>query len=109
MTKTNEGYVYLGFDDSGSGIKIGKSNNWERRMNEIRNMNPSFTVFMVFECDNMSLAEKDLHDRYANKRFSGEWFDLTSDDLADIVERFDGEKMGDEWKKMVKVMTGISE
>jgi hypothetical protein len=104
-----QGYVYLGFDHSGYGIKIGKTSNIERRTKEIRNMNLTFVIFLQFQCDNMDYTEKELHKTYSNKRVTGEWFDLTSTDIADIVKRITGRDMDDEWKASVKTMTGIAE
>ena len=107
MSVFSKGYIYLGFDDSGKWIKVGKSKNWEKRMHEIRNMNPSFTIFLHWEVDNMDFVEKKIHKHLGAKQVQSEWFDLTAADIAWIAETLDGEERSRSWIETVARMTGI--
>ncbi len=82
---TNKGYVYIGFDASRRGFKIGKSIDVRRREREIRNMNPSFFVLAAVGVENQSEFERLLHDLYSEKRIVGEWFDLSLEDVSEII------------------------
>lgn len=90
--RRQRGYIYLGKDLSEVGlVKIGKTNNPERRQSEIRNMNPTFHMVLVQEFQDMHSAERYFHDRYAKKRFDWEWFALSVKDVKEIYEMFTGE------------------
>lgn len=89
-TKTIERYypnaakTYLMRDENTGCTKIGKSVNPRVRERTLLSDKPTITLFMI--CDN--LVEKELHAKYADKRVRGEWFNLTSEDIADIKENY---------------------
>jgi hypothetical protein len=86
-----DGYVYV---LGGGGFhKIGKAANLDRRIRQLAIQLPwPVSVEHVIECEDHSLAEKSLHERFADKRAHGEWFRLEPDDLADLkaIERMRG-------------------
>lgn len=102
-----KGYIYLGFDHSGYCIKVGKSKNWEKRQEQIRHMNPTFTVFLEFLVDDVDFVEKQLHKHLSEKRIDSEWFDLTGKDIAWIAETLDGIERNEEWINTVSRVTGV--
>lgn len=81
-----KGNIYVGYDAS-RGFKIGKSINPYKREKQIRHMNPSFKLLAFGETPNQEVAEKYLHDKYANKRIIGEWFNLSPEDVSEIIGR----------------------
>ena len=85
--KTINSGVYIAIDASGKLFKIGRSDNILKREREIRNMNPEFLVlFSVrFRMLTAEELERSLHRLFSDKRVSGEWFDLSNQDVADIL------------------------
>ena len=79
--------IYLGYDRSGL-LKIGMTDNWERRLKQIRNMNPEFSFLCVIKHDKPAVAEAMLHTKYSNKRVIGEWFELSVEDVKEILDMF---------------------
>jgi hypothetical protein len=77
------GYVYL--VKSEYGIKIGKAVNVKSRTKlfEVKLPFP-ITVEHYAWFDDYSLAERDLHKKYHAQRLEGEWFNLSSADVAHI-------------------------
>jgi hypothetical protein len=80
-----QGYIYLGTDFAGGLVKIGRTNNPLRRVQEIRNMNPTFHMPLILKSDNMEVEERYLHIAFKDKRIEGEWFELSADDVARIL------------------------
>jgi hypothetical protein len=76
------GYLYLmrwnGYH------KIGLAKNVKKRLREIGYDYPGVELVHAIAVDNMYFAEMDLHDLYAAKRHHGEWFDLATDEVAQI-------------------------
>jgi hypothetical protein len=86
--------VYLLVDHDSGYIKIGSSTNPLRRYNEIANQ----TVSCVGSSENrnyelmwhseptLRINEKKLHKMFESKRISGEWFELSDEDI-EIIKR----------------------
>lgn len=78
------GYVYL-IQSPTQAYKIGRTRNPDNRME-------TFTVKLPFEveyvcviqCEDMYGLERELHQRFADKRVNGEWFSLTLEDVEYI-------------------------
>jgi hypothetical protein len=77
------GYVYLLKHGSRQEFKIGRTNSPIRREGEIRTQLPEkLEPVHYIKTDDPAGIEKYWHDRFANKRKEGEWFALTSQDVA---------------------------
>lgn len=94
-----KGYVYVGYDASGWGFKIGKSTNPKRRETEIKHMNPSFQILACAEVPDQHKQEELLHKRFEAKRLIGEWFDLTCDEVSELIS---GKMTADEIAELVR-------
>jgi len=75
-----DGWIYLLKGDRY--YKIGQSVNVSNRVEQIEPKMPfPIEIVHTFKVDDMNAAEKDLHERFANKRTGGEWFLLDKDDV----------------------------
>lgn len=81
------GYVYIGYDKNGL-FKIGKANDYKKRVKQIQNMNPAFEVMACIETDNPNGLERELHDKFSGSRIVGEWFRLTAEDIQAIIYEY---------------------
>jgi hypothetical protein len=77
-------YVYLIFDPFSKLIKIGKSNNPQKRYLSIRNANPFAELFFYSD----KYTEKELHEKFKDKRVMLEWFSLDKYDLFSITKSY---------------------
>ncbi|MDO6658004.1 GIY-YIG nuclease family protein [Anaerobacillus sp. 1_MG-2023] len=82
----NRGIVYFLREKLSGSIKIGRTQNFDRRLENFGVKLP-FEVELIykFECGDCNQVEKMLHDYFDKKRIDGEWFDIRIDDLAWII------------------------
>tara|TARA_Y100001949_G_C15986276_1_gene330751 strand:+ start:1123 stop:1863 length:741 start_codon:yes stop_codon:yes gene_type:complete len=77
------GFVYLIQHGNRQEYKIGKTYNVLRREGEIRvNLPETITPIHTIQTDDPSGVEQYWHRRFSNKRKKGEWFSLSSQDVA---------------------------
>ncbi|MEI7987362.1 MAG: GIY-YIG nuclease family protein, partial [Armatimonadota bacterium] len=84
-------YVYLMEDLRNGSIKIGKSSSPRKREKTLQSEEPSIHLRFAIPCKDK--VEKELHNEFAMKRLRGEWFQLESAELLDLIRRLT--KFGD--------------
>lgn len=76
--------TYLMIDESNGLIKIGKSFNPFKREKTLRSDTPKLRLIATLDEN----KERELHVKYKKQRVRGEWFDLTSDQMLDLINNF---------------------
>jgi len=79
-----ESKTYLLFNSHSGLYKIGKSINPAQRLKSIQNMTPGTELLMFCNSD----IESELHEKYKERRHSGEWFELSENELEELVDKF---------------------
>lgn len=71
-----QGYVYIISSELGY-YKIGRTKNVTVRMNQQKSLPLKVELVHTIPCDDDTKFEKELHERFNEKRKSGEWFELS--------------------------------
>ena len=87
--KTDAGYCYIMKDDLyPMYYKIGKAKNPSLRENTLLHNSPTISLFKVVKTKSMHKLETELHDIFKDKRYRGEWFELTEEDINWLIETY---------------------
>jgi hypothetical protein len=74
---------------SGGSYKIGYSTNYQKRLETIQtSCSDPCVLILTIPTPDGPYTEKQLHDKYADKRQSGEWFKLSHEDIVDIIDMY---------------------
>jgi len=74
---------YLMIDGRGM-VKIGRSNMPLKRERTLQSQEPETKLIHIFPDD----IEKELHEKYKDKRVRGEWFELSDNEVQQIINEF---------------------
>lgn len=78
-----QGYVYI--IESELGIyKIGRTKNVDARISQLKSLPFKIELVHTITCEDDQQFEQGLHDRFKDKRKTGEWFNLTKDDIEQL-------------------------
>ena len=78
------GNVYLMINDVNQRIKIGRTKNKPQyRERTLQSQEPEVTLMYHKKTKCMVNTEKYLHEKFKEKRYRGEWFDLSDDDIKE--------------------------
>jgi hypothetical protein len=73
---------YLMIDDATGLVKIGKSINPENRERTLQSEKPTIKMIHYFDND----IERELHNKFRDKRVRGEWFRLDMNEVSEIIK-----------------------
>jgi len=82
--------IYLILDSKNNLIKIGQSFNPKTREKTLQGISPQWDIITTWIAP--AFVEKELHEKFKQKRTRGEWFKLTFSDLKEIREHMIGYK-----------------
>ena len=78
-----QGFVYLLHGERTGFCKIGRTKSVTSRISTLQIQLPwRLDLLHIIECADMVSIERDLHERFSNKRANGEWFLLDPEDIA---------------------------
>lgn len=85
-------FIYLIRDKTTGFTKIGISSDPERRLKQLIRQDtllPHANEFSILLCwEDYPYIEKVLHEKYSDRRVRGEWFNLSSDDIDTITNKY---------------------
>ena len=81
-----QSYIYLCRNHRNGYTKIGLSSNPSYREKTLQSEEPEVSFIAIFHGD--YLRERALHEQFQRKRLRGEWFDLSAEDVANIIAAF---------------------
>lgn len=90
----NKGYVYFAYypESNDKHIKIGITTNLKKRLIQLQTGSPSLLRFYkTIYSSNYKKIEKDLHKKYKDKNVLNEWFDISLEEIDEIVLSYQNE------------------
>jgi len=84
-SERNIGFVYLAWLETTEYYKMGRSRTPKTRFLGMTQMPVDIVMLHKIPTNFMVYLERDLHERFAEKRVRGEWFKLTDDDLVYVT------------------------
>ncbi|HAA28666.1 MAG TPA: hypothetical protein DCE56_14500 [Cyanobacteria bacterium UBA8553] len=92
MSPTNDrsGYIYVVRSGSSNLYKIGRTTNFQKRLKTLQtSCAVQLTVVKTFMSLDAVSLEKAVHSKFAHFRQKGEWFELNSEQLAQLLSWFE--------------------
>lgn len=86
------GFIYLIQVKDATRYKIGLSIHPNKRLTKLSNSSPyEMVIVHTVAVENMTRAERFLHEKYKEKRVRGEWFELNQSEVAEICSLKEGD------------------
>lgn len=84
--------IYFIADRKNDLVKIGVSNDRDRRLKQLQTGNPFVLELMgwIAEETNQFKIEANIHKEYSNKCFRGEWFSINQNEVLQILALYNG-------------------
>lgn len=106
--ETDKGYVYFVKNGDSGLVKIGKAYDMSKRIKGLMtSFGKSAFVCGFIYSDNYSEIEISIHKFFAEKRQSGEWFDLSTDEINEIILQNSGTLVNSYFNKKSVIVDGI--
>ena len=86
ITKKIKTNVYIMIDHNTKYCKIGRSDNPLKREKTLQSEKPTIELIYKFECEYG--IEKELHNKFNDKKIRGEWFNLDNNDIEYIKNNY---------------------
>lgn len=86
FTEKIKTYVYVMIDHNTKYFKIGRSNSPLKRERTLQSEKPTIELIHKFECEYG--IEKELHNKFNDKKIRGEWFKLDDNDIKYIKTNY---------------------
>lgn len=88
VKKKIAGFVYLFKCENTNAYKIGRtSGSISSRISQLKTANPYIKEVISFKTDDI-FEEIMWHEKFKNKNISGEWFDLSEDDINEMIKYY---------------------
>lgn len=83
------GYVYLIRENFKGLVKVGFSRCIDKRLSNMKSEYPQdIEIIHLFYTTEPELLERTIHREFKNKKFKSEWFELTENDISNIIIDF---------------------
>jgi hypothetical protein len=102
----NIGYVYFLRSEKSSYVKIGKSKDIDKRVKQLECNVGKINILGFIYSEDYDLIEKSLHSTFKDFRKYGEWFDLSFNDVKDIITKHKGQILNTDISK-VSISDGV--
>lgn len=119
MKIKKQGCVYFFKHKNISGVKIGYSNYNSpiKRFNQFKTYAPFGAIMLGFiETHKAKKLESTLHKKYSEKRMHGEWFNISTSEVDNIIKFYSGEEklqlrslLWEKYAKEIKIFEDIKE
>lgn len=86
--KRLSGFVYIAHTAGTNNYKIGSALDISRRFKGLKTGNPHLRIIATKESLNRRADEAMLHKLFESKRISGEWFELSAEQLSALITQY---------------------
>ena len=80
------GWVYVVSTSVPDRYKIGKTRQLDRRLSQLRTVDPDIELVLAIPTSDMTVTEKDAHREMQNCHYKGELFDMTPQEMDHLRE-----------------------